>query len=472
MAEQSVWQYGPEGAGSEPPVILVVDDEAEIRSVLEDTLAEEGFAVRAAEDAAAADDLMGDSVPDLVLLDIWMPGTDGMELLRRWVGRGPLPCPVVMMSGHSTIESAVEATRLGAYDYLEKPLSLEKLLLTTQHAVETARLRQENRALREGVGPEADLVGDGEAMTHLRGQIQRLAATQGTVLIVGEPGAGKEAVARALHRDSGRAGPFVAINSAAIAPNSMEEQLFGTEGDAEGHRPGRFEEADGGVLFLDEVADMRPDVQARLTRVLQEQRFTRLGGQRPIHVDVRVIAATNRGLGDLVQEGAFRSDLYYRLNVFPLRVPPLRERTEDIPALAGYFMERHCQREGLRPRAFTASALEALGDYPWPGNVRELENVVERILILSEADPVNAEGVRTALGGAARPALPESLFDAPLREAREDFERHYLAYHLRNHRGNITRASSAAGLERTHLYRKLKQLGLEASDFKGLDGSD
>jgi len=454
---------GVESAGT----ILVVDDEAEIRTVLEETLAEEGYGVRLAADAEAAEAAVQASAPDVVLLDIWMPGTDGMDLLRHWVDGGAPPFPVVMMSGHSTIESAVEATRLGAYDYLEKPLSLDKLLLTAEHAMETVRLRRENEALR-GQGAGTELVGEGALMGQMRKQIERMAASSGAVLIVGEPGVGKEAVARSLHARSGRSGPFVAINSATIAPAGMEAQLFGSESD-DGGQPGRFEQADGGVLFLDEVADMQLDVQARLIRVLEEQRFTRLGGAQPVSVDVRVVAATNRDLGELVRNGRFRSDLYYRLNVFTLQVPPLRNHAEDIPALVEHFMQRHCRLQGLRPRTFGDDALRLLGEHPWPGNVRELQNVVERILILSEADPVAAGDVRTALGGGVRPQMPDRLFDAPLREAREDFERHYLEYHLRANAGNITRTSVDAGLERTHLYRKLKQLGLEAADYKDDD---
>ncbi|HKJ71023.1 MAG TPA: sigma-54 dependent transcriptional regulator [Gammaproteobacteria bacterium] len=462
----------PGGAGDADGAgrILVVDDEAEIRSVLEETLSEEGYAVALAANADEADHQVRSGSPDLVLLDIWMPGVDGMELLRRWVEAGPLPFPVVMMSGHSTIESAVEATRLGAYDYLEKPLSLDKLLLTAEHAMEAVRLRRENQALRSE-GPEVELVGESGMMDWLRQQIDRLARSQGAVLIVGEPGVGKEAVARTLHVRSGRSGPFVAINSAAIAPASMEAQLFGSE---EGGRiqAGRFEQADGGVLFLDEVADMAADVQARLIRVLEEQQFTRLGGSRPVHVDVRVVAATSRDLEARVRDGAFRSDLFYRLNVFTLRVPPLRDHPDDIPALVEHFMDRHGRDEGLRPRTFAPGAVTALAEHPWPGNVRELQNVVERVLILSEADPVEAGEVRMALGGAgARPQVPDRLFDASLRQAREDFERHYLEYHLRANSGNITRTSAEAGLERTHLYRKLKQLGIEAADYKD-DGKD
>jgi two-component system nitrogen regulation response regulator NtrX len=447
--------------------ILVVDDEADIRSVLEDTLSEEGYGVRLAADADEADRLVAAEPPDLVLLDIWMPGVDGMDLLRRWVSGGAPAFPVIMMSGHSTIESAVEATRLGAYDYLEKPLSLDKLLLTAEHAMETVRLRRENEALR-GEEPGPELVGDSEPMAQLRRKIERVAASPGAVLILGEPGVGKEAVARWLHERTGRSGPFVAINSAAIAPASMEAQLFGSEtGDTV--QPGRFEQADGGVLFLDEVADMQPDVQARLIRVLEEQRFTRLGGSQPLRVDVRVVAATNRDLDEQVRRGGFRGDLYYRLNVFTLRVPPLRDHPGDIAALVEHFMERHCRLQGLRPRTFGGDALQLLAEHPWPGNVRELQNVVERILILSEADPVAAGDVRTALGGGARPHLPDRMFDAPLRQAREDFERHYLEYHLRANAGNVTRTSEEAGLERTHLYRKLKQLGIEAADYKDGD---
>ncbi|MEF8792276.1 sigma-54-dependent transcriptional regulator [Thiohalorhabdus sp.] len=454
---------GPNQSGA----ILVVDDEAEIRTVLEDTLGEEGYSVRLAADAQEAEAQVRVTPPDMVLLDIWMPRTDGMDLLRRWVADGPLPFPVVMMSGHSTIESAVEATRLGAYDYLEKPLSLNKLLLTAEHATEAVRLRRENESLRNGA-PGAVLVGDSAPMAQLRHQIERLAGSQGAVLIAGEPGVGKEAAARALHERSGLSGPFIAINSAAIAPDGMETQLFGRELE-ERSQPGRFEQADGGVLFLDEVADMQADVQARLVRVLEEQRFTRVGGNDPVHVDVRVVAATNRDLDGLVREGAFRSDLYYRLNVLPITVPPLRDHAGDIPALVDHFLQRQCQREGLRSRTFDKGALDALAEHAWLGNVRELENVLERILILSEADPVGAGDVRDALGSAARPQVPERLFEAPLRQAREDFERCYLAYHLRANGGNITRTSAEAGLERTHLYRKLKQLGIEAGQFKNGD---
>jgi len=454
------------GEGGTAPVILVVDDEIDIRTVLEDTLAEEGYEVRLAADAGEAEEIVQGRLPDLVLLDIWMPGTDGMELLRNWVGQGGLPFPVVMMSGHSTIETAVEATRLGAYDYLEKPLSLDKLLLTAGNALEAARLRQENQALRLGESG-TELVGDGETMLRLRQQIERLAESEGAVLILGEPGSGKEAVARALHHQSGRSGPFVPVSSAAIAPEGMEEQLFGIEGRGRGsQRPGRFEEADGGVLFLDEVADMQPSVQARLNRVLEEQRFVRVGGSRPIRVDVRVVAATNRDLAERVSEGAFRSDLYYRLNVLPLWVPSLRERVEDIPRLVAHLMDRHCRRQGFRPRTLTEGAYRVLAEHSWPGNVRELENVVERMLILSESDPIDTAEARAALGRTVPAPVAEALYESPLREAREDFERRYLVHHLRSNRGNITRTSAATGLERTHLYRKLKQLGLDPADFK------
>jgi DNA-binding NtrC family response regulator len=295
----------------------------------------------------------------------------------------------------------------------------------------------------------------------------RLAATAGPVLIQGEPGAGKEAVARSLHQHSGRLGPFVAVNSAAIAPRGMEEQLFGSDAPGSGPAAGRFEEADGGVLFLDEVADLQPEVQARLVRVVQEQRFTRVGGRQPVHVDVRVVAATNQDLDTLVQEGAFRSDLYYRLNVFPLRVPPLREHPEDIPELVEHFLGRHTQRQGMAPRTFSAEALAALREYDWPGNVRELENVVERILILSEAEPVGTAEVAAALGRAPRPAPGHGLFEEPLRQAREDFEREYLAHQLRAAGGNMTQVAELSGLERTHLYRKVRQLGLDPADYKG-----
>jgi len=451
----------------EGATVLVVDDERQILQILADTLEEEGYAVATAVDAEEAAAQVAAASPDLVLLDIWMPGRDGMELLRQWVAEGPPPFQVVMMSGHSTIETAVEATRLGAYDYLEKPLSLDKLLLTVEHAAEATRLRRENEALRQGKEGAPVLVGDGEAMTALRDRLARVAASHGAVLIRGEPGAGKEAVARALHAGSGRSGPFVAINSAAIAPDGMESQLFGTEGTGdEAGRPGRFEEANGGVLFLDEVADMQPDVQARLVRVLEEQQFTRGAGGRPVAVDVRVVAATNQDLEARIREGGFRRDLYYRLNVLPLEVPPLRDHREDIPALVAHFMDEHSRRGGLRPRSLSTEALALLQEHGWPGNVRELQNVVERLLILSEADPVGPGDVRQALGGASPPPLPDELFSAPLREAREDFERHYLAHCLRANRGNVTRTSADAGLERTHLYRKLKQLGLDAADFK------
>jgi DNA-binding NtrC family response regulator len=410
-------------------------------------------------------------VPDLVLLDIWMPGRDGMALLRQWVADGQPPFQVVMMSGHSTIETAVEATRLGAYDYLEKPLSLDKLLLTVEHAVEATRLRRENEALRRGEAAVPVLVGDSSPMAALRDRIGRVAASPGAVLIRGEAGAGKEAVARSLHHQSGRSGPFVAINAAAIAPDGMEAQLFGSEATAQaaGH-PGRFEQANGGVLFLDEVADMQPDVQARLVRVLEEQQFTRVGGNQPVGVDVRVVAATNQDLEALIRDGGFRRDLYYRLNVLPLTVPPLRDHPDDIPELVAHFMAEHSRRAGLRPRTLDADALALLQEHGWPGNVRELQNVVERLLILCEADPVAAADVRQALGGASPPPLPDELFAAPLREAREDFERHYLAHCLRVNRGNVARTSADAGLERTHLYRKLKQLGLDAAEFKGDPG--
>jgi DNA-binding NtrC family response regulator len=447
------------------PFVLVVDDEPDIRELVGEILADEGYQVAAAENGSQARQALRDRRPDLILLDIWMPDIDGISLLKEWATAGDLPCPVIMMSGHGTVETAVEATRLGAYDFLEKPLSLAKLLLTVERALEAHRLAQENIGLRRGSEKQVDPVGNSQAMVRLREQVKRVAQHDSWVLITGEPGSGRETIARYLHAHSARkGGPFIDVGVTGITQGGAALELFGRE--EAGHiQYGRLEQAAGGILFLDEVADMDLEVQAQLVAALDTGTFLRVGGTEPVQLDTRVVAATSHDLQKRVDTGLFREDLFFQLNVVPLHVPPLRERPEDIPLLLSSAVDRLVARDRLPYRHFSVAAQNYLRNHAWPGNVRELINLVQRVLILGREPEVSLEEVKAALGEVQSesgvPQFAGVVLDQPLREAREAFEKAYLEYHFEQSGGNISRMAQAVGMERTHLYRKLRDRGIE-----------
>ncbi len=444
--------------------ILVVDDEPDICTTLAEILADEGYRVQSAASTEVADVMMRETAFDLLLLDIWMPGEDGLSFLRRLTGHG-LEQPVVMMSGHGTIETAVQATKLGAYDFIEKPLSLDKTLLAVAHALEASRLQRENRQLREQAGLVDRPSGESPAIRQFRGQLGRIASVDSWALLLGEPGTGKEVAARYLHSQSRRAaGPFIDLRAAAIARPNVAVELFGSEQGGGSILRGRLEMAHGGTLFIDEIGDMDQESQARLVSALQERRIMRVGGAAPVPVDVRVIAGSAQDLQQAVAGGQFRQDLFYRLNALPLRVPTLSQRSGDIPVLVEEFMGFYARRDGFPPRLFQPEALDVLRHYPWPGNIRELQNLVERLLILAEGPEVTAEEIEGVLGLNQRLAPTVSAtgedFGGTLKRARERFERAFLEYHLARNDWNIARTAEVAGLERTHLYRKLKSLNI------------
>ena len=446
-----------------PGYILVVDDEPDIRRLMQEILEDEHYQVTAVENAAAARAAVKQQRPDLVLLDIWMPGTDGISLLREWSEAGPLEMPVIVISGHGTVETAVEATRLGAYDFIEKPVSMGKLLVTVERALENDKLRRENLRLRRQAEPTATLTGKSLLMQQLRENIERIAATDAEVLITGEPGSGKAVAARYLHAHSTRrAGPFVEVSLTAISPAHAAAQLFGQEQKGS-VTPGCFEQAAHGALLLNEIGGLDLTTQARLLDALEQKRFTRVGGHEAVTLDARVIAASDRDLHQAVEEKHFREDLYYRLNVVPLRVPSLREHHEDVPELINFYVNWMVDNEHLPYRKFTTGALNLLRNYSWPGNVRELRNVVQRLLILHRGEEVTEAEVEQTFG-APPPASPESyppmLMEMPLRAARDQLEKAYLEHHLKRTGGNVAEVARLSGMERTHLYRKLKQLGV------------
>lgn len=445
------------------PHILVVDDEPDIRTLVQEILEDEGYEVSVAEDAESARQARRSRRPDLVLLDIWMPDTDGITVLKEWSqGAGGLDIPVIMMSGHGTVETAVEATRLGAYDFIEKPLSMAKLLLAVKRALEASRLQRENIGLRRTAQPIAEPIGRSQAVSELKSQVLRVAPHDTAVLLTGESGSGKQAFARFLHAHSSRqAGSFVSVGVAAGVGEESLAELFGTE-DGDSVHYGWLEQANGGTLYLSDVADMDQAVQARLLSALQHQTFLRIGGKEPVQVDVRVVAASARDLAAEVSEGRFREDLYYHLNVLPIRVPPLREHSEDVPELLEFYVNLFVDQENLRYRHFSLPAQNYLRNYSWPGNVRELINLVQRLLILGSSEEISQEEVEIALGSQPRKPAAGRLpgFDLPLREAREQFEKAYLEYQLGEMDGNVSKVAQRVGMERTHLYRKLRALGI------------
>ena len=460
-------------AAPSPARVLVVDDEAGIRKTLRQILDDEGYSVAEADSAGAARTELSERTFDAVLLDVWLPDGEGTALLEEIRGKGD-DTPVVMISGHGTIETAVRAVRSGAQDFLEKPLSLERVLLATARAVEHGRLHRRVLEYEARLGATSDLVGDSAPMKALRETISKAARGKGRVLITGENGSGKELVARALHAGSERAGaPFVEVNCAAIPEELIESELFGhVRGAFTGalaDRKGRFELADTGTIFLDEIGDMSPRTQAKVLRVLEEPRFTRVGGTREIDVDVRMIAATNRDLAAKVRDGSFREDLFFRLSVIPIKVPPLRERLSDLPALVASFCARLAAENRTKPRIFTEGALARLARHSWPGNVRELRNFVERVHILAAGEVIDEAALRPFEqelgGGTPAPAPPtEEAFpgwsEAPtLREARDEWERRFILRAIEEQDGNVARAAERLGIEKSGLYRKLRSWG-------------
>jgi len=448
--------------------ILVVDDEPDIRETVQDILEDEGYTVSGAENGEAARRGLRERRPDLMLLDIWMPDLDGISLLKEWAEDEGLPCPVIMMSGHGTVETAVEATRLGAYDFLEKPLSMAKLLLTVERAMEADKLERENIGLRRRAPLVHEPAGRSSAMQRLREQVKRIAQHDTWVLITGEAGAGRETFARFLHSQSARKErPFVDLGVSAIARGNAALELFGSEEGGHVHY-GSLEQAAGGTLLLDEVADMDLEAQGQLLGALDTGSFLRVGGSEPVAIDVRIIAATQRDLKEEVRAGNFREDLFYHLNVVPLHIPPLREHAEDIPDLLNYYVDYFATHEKLPYRHFSVGAQNYLRNYNWSGNIRELKNLVQRMLILGAGDEITLTEVETALG--STPPVPTQpldglvSFDQPLRQAREQFEKAYLEYQLDKHVGNVSKMAKEAGMERTHLYRKLRSLGIEIKE--------
>ena len=448
------------------PHLLIVDDEAGIRESLSSILREEGYQVEAV--ASAEEALERSTLGDLevVLLDVWLPGIDGLEALGRLQAMSRPPA-VIMISGHGTIETAVRATKLGAFDFIEKPLSLEKILVLVRNAVQQRRLEEENLLLRNELGQRYQVVGESVPMKALRQQIAVTGPTNGRVLIYGESGTGKELVAHALHEASLRVkGPFVEVNCAAIPEELIESELCGhLKGSFTGateDKTGKFQKADGGTLFLDEIGDMSLRTQSKVLRVLEEQRFERVGSNVTSNVDVRVIAATNKNLEQEITRGAFRQDLFYRLNVIPFYVPPLRERQEDIPTLANYFLAEFSSAYGKRTRALSDAAMEILVRYPWPGNVRELRNLVERLVIVCPQAHIEPHHLPPELfrGVAESPHHPYST----LHEARSAYEREYIHRKLQEHSWNKTQTATALCHQLSHLYLKMKSLGIAAPD--------
>jgi len=443
--------------------ILIVDDERGIRETLTAVLRDEGFAAEAVESGEECLQALGHRAYGCILLDVWLPGINGLETLRR-MRESNSDAAVVIISGHGNIETAVRATKLGAFDFIEKPLSIEKTMLTVRNALRQRQLELTNTQLAAELRDEYTMIGESVAMRALRKQIAVVAPTDGRVLISGESGAGKELVARAIHAQSRRTGaPFIEVNSAAIPEELIESELFGhVRGaftGATSAKKGKFELADGATLFLDEVSDMSANVQAKVLRVLEEQRFEPVGSNTPVTVDVRVIAATNKRLDEEIEKGSFRSDLYFRLNVIPFEVPPLRERLEDVALLVEHFNQRFAQAYGKKPKRFDPQAIEAMQHYAWPGNVRELRNTIERVVIMALNQRVGVKDL-PAFGEAEPPA---SSYRFPsFKEASDAYHREFIQRKLDEADGNVSRAAELMGIDRSHLYRRMRALGISA----------
>jgi len=448
------------------PHVLVVDDEADIRASIEDILGDEGYAVTVAANASEARRARAERKFDLVLLDIWMPDTDGITLLREWFEAGELNCPVVIMSGHGTVDTAVEATRLGAFDFVEKPLSLAKLLRTVESALESAG--RQSKAARSLLPSLLAPVGRSQLMKGLRERVQQFARHDGAVLISGEPGTGRSAFARYLHAMSRRADePLTTLTAASLTEGNFEEQLLGTERAGE-VMTGAFERANGGMLVIDELADLSPAAQRIVFGVLENGWFTRIGGSEKLKFDARVVATVSADFEAKTEQGLLRRDLVSHLGEIMLRVPPLREYSEDVPELLSYYVDRLVDVEGLTFRRFSVAAQNRLRNYPWPDNVRELKNLVRRLLLAGSSEDISLEEVEAEISVATpvhEPLVKQDLLSLPLREAREQFERAYLQQQLELCGGKVGQLAKRVGMERTHLYRKLRSLGV---DFKSI----
>ncbi len=459
--------------------LLVVDDEQDIRRLIAEILGDEGYGCREVGSGEAALAAIDQAVPDLMILDIWLNDSafQGLDVLDK-VRQDHPELPVIMISGHADIETAVDAIKKGAYDFIEKPFKADRLLILVERALDAARLRREIASLKQQVSDDNELIGESSALSRLRSAIDRVAPTESRVLIVGPAGVGKEVVARKLHRQSRRQdGPFVVLNCATMAPDRMETELFGRASGSGGGPAivGILGQADGGTLLLDEVADMPLETQGKIVRVLQEQRFTPVGGEAAQDVDVRVIASTNRDLGALMAAGRFREDLYYRLSVVPLQIPPLKSRPDDIPALLHHFMDTVSSASGMPSRGFAGDAMAALQSYAWPGNVRQLRNVVDWILIMASGAPddlIRIDDLPPEIGLSSPVSVKwdegSEIMGLPLRDARERFERQYLKAQISRFSGNISKTAAFVGMERSALHRKLKLLGI--SGAVGEDG--
>lgn len=453
--------------------IMVVDDEPDIRQLVSEILEDEGYRVVTAENADKARELHRSRKPDLILLDIWMPGQDGISLLKEWRENDTLCCPVIMMSGHGTIETAVEATKLGAHDFIEKPLSIAKMLLTISNALRSSQLEKENRGLRKQMAGSLEPVGGSQTMQRLREQARRIAQHDPRVLLYGEPGAGKEMFARYIHSLSNRKhSPFVraALSASRNATHPLGNLLFGKE-DSGKIQYGLLDEANGGALFVAEIFELDSDSQIRLLNALKENRFMRMGGNEWVDMDITLMVASSHDLQDDVKGGKFNEELYYLLNVVPLMIPPLREHPEDVPELLNYYVDVLTAQDGLPYRHITLAAQNFLRNHSWPGNIRELRNLVQRLLILGTDTEVSLDEAEEAVG-ARIPVfsqeighIPESLFDLPLRQAREQFEHDYLIYQLKQADGNVSKLADQVQMERTHLYRKMRSLNVDPKKY-------
>ncbi len=447
--------------------ILVVDDEESICQSLQGILTDEGYEVRSAGSGEEALKVIEEDLPDLVLLDIWLPGMDGLEALKIIKTDYP-QLQVVMMSGHGTIETAVKATKLGAFDFIEKPISLEKVVLLVNHAIEFLRLEDENKFLKQKVTSAFELIGQSKTIIDLKEMIRIVAPTNAWILIMGENGTGKELVARSIHYQSKRAKrPFIEVNCAAIPEELIESELFGHEkGSFTGattKKRGKFELAHEGTLFLDEVADMSLKAQAKILRILQEKKFERVGGNKFIDTDVRVLAATNKDLEKEMETERFRQDLYYRLNVIPLTIAPLRERKEDIPILARQFVQDFCSKEGVDPKAISEDGIDVLTEHNWPGNVRELKNIMERLVIMTQGDKITADDIPQLSKEEQPGEATDTIFTHnSFRKAKMEFEKKFIMKKLQENEGNISKTADTIGLERSNLHRKIKTHSLES----------